>query len=117
MTKERAAIAHRDDVVMKNAGIDDLRQLLREHGCILGKTVQSSHRATRFECLASGKSFRLQRSRPVFATAINEEFDTLLAVFAAKARVIRRAFIAERGRSGQRMMNPKAGFVGENRRK
>ena len=74
-----------------------------------------SDRAARLEGLARRKALRL-RAAAVFRTAVHEELDARLAVFGAKARMVRGPLVAERRCACERLVHREVRGIGEQRR-
>ncbi len=113
--EQRVAVADRDHVVVEHARVDHVRILLRIDRRFFGEAVAMRDRAARLEGLARREALRLGPAA-VFRAAVHEELDARLAVFGAEARVVRRAFVAECRRAGQRFVHREMRGIGEQRR-
>ena len=103
MREQDRSVGHRNHVVVERARCDRFLGLLGEQRPLRIETVQTRDRPGRFEMLSGGEG--------AAGDAVDEDFDTRLAMRGRQAHVVRRALVPERRR--HRRMNREVRFVAE----
>ena len=112
MTKQHLLIAHRNDIVMKNAFIDNRRVLPGEDDLPGIHLIEPRDGLAGLQRLAR----RIARRQSVSSllAAIDKQLQTGRTVLAAEAVMVRRAFVAKQRHLRKRRMYGKPPFIREN---